>query len=636
MTKHGSNDLKARARQLAAAEGISYTQALDRLRSGHSAASDASAAPPARWRHHGVARPGFHWHFTAGSTDLRVDVPDSQNPLWREHLAPFVLDKWDGAVPRFAAEQTDLVLGMLLHAFRRTGRELVEYVDVDLRLDGVETVGRLDLTWAGVGLAYAGEHSSWTTPRLAACEPVVGEFLLEGQGKQRRITWAPGTVLRVREVPRPSLRDQPADAYTIVASSHDDPNDQLRHAGHQLLGMRYRHDIPPAPADAVVGRVPPMPTDWPATLRRVPTDYPHGEIGDQLAVDPAAGVIYVHRSTVGGYFSEYALPLTDDRARVIDAYEEAFGRSAAAYAVAGANPQAAAQLSGTAFSPQRLYRLLEVMTVADAADAAALTGWTEKEWSTAGWSLGGMTKPVYQPHHEPADPAKCWRATEAAQFAVAGIGAYRAYELRTDDDGRVRTVAEVIAQDLAVPNEAGRTAIELLAKAAEPVPEPLAAELLTARTHTSVEVEKWSDDKRSPFGLQGSGVSADLTRHDFTLRDGATRSLWAAGEGWWDYGVDADAGHDAATYLSERTARATWRETRDKLRKPQPSDTQQEPVLSCPGPDVVHCDNCGSTEVKPNGFLEVGWMGASLGRACSPTCYDAMSDGPGRHAVRHH
>ncbi|MEV6404057.1 hypothetical protein AB0M58_14070 [Streptomyces bobili] len=632
MTKRGSNDLKARARQLAAAEGISYAQALDRLRSGHSA---ASAAPPARWRHHGATRPGFHWHFTAGSTDLRVDVPDSQNPLWREQLAPFVLDKWDGAVPRFTTGQTDLVLGMLLHAYGRTGRELVEYVDVEIRLDDVETVGRLDPAWAGVRLAYAGEHTSWTAPRLEACELVVGELLLEGRGPQRRITWTPGTVLRVREVPRTSLRGQPADAYTIVASSHDDPNDHLRHAGHQLLGMRYWHDIPPAPADAFAGRVPTMPSDRPATLRYVPTDYPHGGIGDQLAVDPAAGIVYVHRSTMGGYFSEYALPLTDDRAAVIDAYEEAFSRSAAAYAVAGADPQAAARLSGTPFTPQRLYRLLEMMTVADADDAAALTGRTEEEWSTAGWSLGGMTKPVHQPHHELADPAKCWRVTEAAQLAEAGIGAYRAYELRTDD-GCVRTVAEVIAQDLAVPNEAGRTAIDLLEKAAETVPEALAVELPTARTHTSVEVEKWSNDHRSPFGPQGSGVSADLTRHDFTLRGGETRSLWAVGEGWWDYGIDADAGHEAKTYMSDRTARAAWREVRDKLRNPQPAVGQPEPELPCPGPDVVHCDNCGSLEVKPNDFLELGWMSASLGRACSPKCYDAMSDVPGRHAVRHH
>ena len=88
--------------------------------------------------------------------------------------------------------------------------------------------------------------------------------------------------------------------------------------------------------------------------------------------------------------------------------------------------------------------------------------------------------------------------------------------------------------------------------------------------------------------------------------------------------------------MSERTARSAWRETCDKLRKPQPSVGQQEPELPCPGPDVVHCDNCGSTEVKPNDFLELGWMSASLGLACSPTCYDAMSDAPGRHAVRHH
>ncbi|WP_159049036.1 hypothetical protein [Streptomyces sp. NRRL B-3648] len=38
----------------------------------------------------------------------------------------------------------------------------------------------------------------------------------------------------------------------------------------------------------------------------------------------------------------------------------------------------------------------------------------------------------------------------------------------------------------------------------------------------------------------------------------------------------------------------------------------------------------------PNEFLQLGWMQASLGLACSPRCYDAMSDAPGRHALRHH
>ena len=632
MTKHGSNDLKARARQLAKTEGISYAQALARLRRG-APTSSPDSEPPARWRRHDVTRPGFHWHFAADSTDLRVDVPDQQNPLWRERLAPHMHDRWDGAVPRFTTGQTDLVLGVLLQAFGRSGRELVEYVDVDVPLDSVETTGRLELIWAGTRLAYAGEHRTWTEPRLEECEPVTGSLLLQGEGTQRRITWTPGAVLRVRDLPRTSLSSQPGTAHTIVASSYGDPNDQLRRDGHLLLGMRYRHDIPPAPADAFAGRVPTMPANWSATLRFVPTDYPHDGLGDQLAVDPAAGVVYVQRSSMGGYFSEYALPLTGDRLTVIDGYEEAFGRSTAAYAIAGANAEAAALLSGTPFTPQRLYRLLELMRVTGADDAAVLTARSEDEWKDAGWSLDGMVKPVRQPHYEPADPAKCWRVTEAAQFADSGIGAYRAYELRAEGDGRVRAVAEVISQDLAVPNEAGRTAIELLEKAAETVPETLAAELSAARTHTSVEVEEWSNDHRSLFGPQGSGVSADLIRHDFTLRGGETRSLWAVGEGWWEFGIDADAGHEAKTYMSDRTARAAWREVRDKLQLPV---GRQEPELPCPGLDVVHCDNCGSTEVKPNEFLELSWMSASLGLACSPKCYDAMSDAPGRHAVRHH
>ncbi|MFF4353106.1 hypothetical protein [Streptomyces sp. NPDC001530] len=60
------------------------------------------------------------------------------------------------------------------------------------------------------------------------------------------------------------------------------------------------------------------------------------------------------------------------------------------------------------------------------------------------------------------DLSKCWRATEFAQFADADINASRAYELPTDGDGRVRTIAEVIAQGLAVPDEEDRTAVDLL------------------------------------------------------------------------------------------------------------------------------------------------------------------------------
>jgi hypothetical protein len=640
MTKHGSNDLKTRARALAATEGISYTQALARLRSAHGSPAPVHDAAADRWRLHRRSRYGFHWHFTAGSTDLRVDVPDSQNPVMREQLAPLRLDTWDNAVPRFTADRADLVQATLLLAYGRTGREAVEYVDVDLRLDRVTAEGRLTLTWAGLGLAHCTEHESWTEPRLVDCEPVTGAVLLEGDGPQRRITWTPGTVLRVRDVPRTSLQGQPDDGYDIVASSNEDPHDQLRRAGHRLLGMRYRHDIPPAPADASEGRLPLMARDWPATLRRVPADYPDGNGQWDLAVDPAAGLVYVHRSTIGGFFSEYALPLTEERAAVIDAYDQAFSRSPAAYAVAGANAGAAAALAGTSFTPQRLYDLLCIVRVRDAADAAALTGRSGDQWSAAGWTMAGfgMAKPVPQPFHEPADPSKCWRATEAAQLADAGITAYRAYELRTDGD-RVRTVGDVIAQDRAVPNEAGRTAIDLLANAAEPVPEALTAELGRARTHTTEQLKKWSDDHRSPFGPQGWGVWVELARHDFTLGDGTTKSLWAVADGWWDFGEDGDGGDTVETYLSDPAARAAWRQACDAHRATAAkaaAAATAAPQWPCPGPGVVHCDNCGSPEVTPNEFLPLDWLSANFGLACGPDCYDAMSDARGRHALRHH
>ncbi|MEU6587626.1 hypothetical protein ABZ923_00005 [Streptomyces sp. NPDC046881] len=146
-----------------------------------------------------------------------------------------------------------------------------------------------------------------------------------------------------------------------------------------------------------------------------------------------------------------------------------------------------------------------------------------------------------------ADPARCWTAAEAARLADAGIGAARAYELRADGES-VRTVEELIAQDAVAVTEASREALELLADATETVPDDLAEALPRARTHTTVALDEWTDDHRSPFGPQGSGVWVRLTRHDFGLADGSTRSLWEVSDGWWDYGADADAGETTTLF----------------------------------------------------------------------------------------
>ncbi|MEU3862315.1 hypothetical protein AB0F03_34095 [Streptomyces sp. NPDC028722] len=154
------------------------------------------------------------------------------------------------------------------------------------------------------------------------------------------------------------------------------------------------------------------------------------------------------------------------------------------------------------------------------------------------------------------------------------------------------------------------------------------------RTHTTED--EWTDDHRSPLGPQGSGVWVRLARHDLGLADGSTRSLWEVSDGWWDYGADADAGETTTVSLSAGRARTDWREVRDAHRRPAPSAPIPTVELPCPGQGVRHCDNCGLTTITPNEFVELDWMRASLGLACAPRCYDAMSDAPGRHAQRHH
>ncbi|WP_030237432.1 hypothetical protein [Streptomyces sp. NRRL S-350] len=586
------------------------------------------AAPADRWHSHAYTRKGFHW-YRAEDGGPRVDVPSERNPLYREHLAPLRLDRWEGAVPHFAAEHTETVLDLLRRAFGRDGHDAVAHGDVDVRLDRVETTGRLDLTWAGLLLAVAGEHESWTKPRTEYCTVVAGALLLEGHGPQRRISWQPGTVLRVHDVPLTCLDGQNKDAYAVVATSDEDPHDALRRDAHRLLGLRYRTDIPPFPADASEGRVPGFFKDWPPTLRRVPTDYPRQRAEHDLAVDPQAGTVYVRRSA-GGYFTEYVVPLTDERAALIERVEDAFTRSAAAYAEVGADAEAAARLTGTEYTPARLHPLLHTMAVRTGADARALTARTPQQWADAGWDLNSHSQPAGQPMHGEYEHQRCWSATEAAAFADAGITAHRAYELRKDGE-RIRTVAEAVAQDTLTPTAVGRHAVDLLAWAEQPVPEELRTALATARTEQTRALKEWEDNHYS------WGVSVTLAQHDFTLLDGTVRTLWTVSDGWWSRGEDADAGERTATHLAEAAARSAWRTWREAHNQ-QAAGAVSAPVdLPCPGPDVKHCDNCGATEPGDNEFLPaLGWMSASLGLACGVECYDAMSDGIGRHDRLHH
>ncbi|MEU8472753.1 hypothetical protein AB0F30_33565 [Streptomyces sp. NPDC029006] len=307
----------------------------------------------------------------------------------------------------------------------RTGHETepTEYVDVDVPLDAVRVEGRLLLEWAGAELAHAGDHRSWTSPSLTHFEVVAGATLLDveeqGDSARRRITWEPGTVLRVLGVARTALAGEPVDVYDVMAVSTDDPTDAVRRQGWRRLGLRYGDDVPPPPADAAEGRLGPIPGNWPDGLYEVPTDYPGERLADSLHVDERTGTTYVARREPG-HGTEYVLPLTGDRRAALEACAHAYGRSAAAYAVVGAD-EAAAALAGTEFTPHRLYRMLRILAIRDAADAAVLPGRSPAKRAEAGWNLDRLGFDLAgQPFAATAGPARCWTAAEGAHLADAG------------------------------------------------------------------------------------------------------------------------------------------------------------------------------------------------------------------------
>ncbi|MEU0938989.1 hypothetical protein [Embleya sp. NPDC005971] len=589
-----------------------------------------STAPADRPRRHDAARPGIHWRYAPDSTELHLDVPDSRHPAWQT-VKPLAHTSEATYLPAFAPDHRDVVLAALREAFGRTGLEPIAYVDVDLRLDTARPQhDGTCLRWAGVMLAATGEHHSWRGKvQLHRADVIHGALLTEGEGGERRVAWEPGTVVRVRDVPRPSLAGHSTDAYTTVADTDDDPLDALRREGHRVFGLRHHHDIPPAPDDASPGRPPRMANEWPATMRVVPTDYPCRDVQQELVVDPAAGLVYVYRSVRGGFHTCYVVPLTPERAAVIDAYDEAFERSPVAYATVGADAEAAALLARGGYTPQRVHDVRALFAIDDADDARALLARSKDEWGAAGWEMHRAVNPATAP---------LWRATDAQALADAGIGAHRAYELRTGEDGHPRDVVDAIATHASTPNAAGRAAVALLKGI--PNVDELRERLSMARTHTVERREEWTFepmDLGALMGISRSGMSVGMDEHRFTMADRSTASLWTVVDHWWAYDGEGDAGGTETVHLTEPEARTAWREARDdaKARTTPPAPRPEPADDHCPGPDVEHCDNCGATQPN-NPWLDMGWMLANLGRACSPHCHGEMSDARGEHARRHH
>lgn len=182
---------------------------------------------------------------------------------------------------------------------------------------------------------------------------------------------------------------------------------------------------------------------------------------------------------------------------------------------------------------------------------------------------------------------------------------------------------------------AARAAVELATNATD-ADRNLLAQLATAVDHDEDTLEEFATEDQ--FLSARSGVEVTLTRHDFTLPDRQVLSLWALDDVWVEVYEDADAGGTTTVYLAEPEAQARWQELvaehqahSPRVRHPEfpEFDEDDDTDDDCPGLNVPHCDECGSTTGHR-------WMTASLGTACDIDCYDAMADAPGAHATRHH
>ncbi|MFI8977502.1 hypothetical protein ACIGO9_31800 [Nocardia asteroides] len=483
------------------------------------------------------AHHGIEWTHQPWTDTTSVRVPNDAEPVWLK-LMSRVGGRREWGQWEVPADSTPHLNEILTEAFGRTGIEPVTHVDVDIDLDTVgiesgESADGVGLRLGGYQLAWAGRHESFKRPYLY-CDVLTGQLLVIGDGETRRIGWEPGTVLRVADIPEAVLTDRVSRSYTILARSTDDPHDGLRRTASALLGWRYHSDTPPAPADASLEVLPADRHAW----RQVPTDYPHPRAGS-LTVSPDGTAILVQRER-GATVSTYTVPMTDERAALLAAFEHEFAYSADAYALLGADLQAAAILAEHNVSAQALARLAGHVRVVGPEDACVLiSGPGHGSWQDLGWLQPGMPG-ILQPRHTLPELDRCFRATEAAALAGLGIPEGRAYSLRRDD-ATVRTVEQVADADRRHPTDAAHKGLKLLDHAAEPVPPQLHRAIETARTARETEVENW-DSQDHYSGYSRSGLVAGLTEHRFTGPDGSVVSLWAVVDGWYEVGSDAGSG----------------------------------------------------------------------------------------------
>ncbi|MGW9032856.1 hypothetical protein ACWGQ5_54880 [Streptomyces sp. NPDC055722] len=431
-------------------------------------------------------------------------------------------------------------------------------MDILLSLDLLAVQPTMDLGLPSGELLLSAKPG-WEAPQLHGCTLHSGGLSLTSAGDRHRITWQPGTILIVKDLPRPSLSALATASYIALGSSKDNPADALRQASFSLLGTRYHSDIPPAPEDAS-----PVASSWQESRKyeSLPTEYPGFTATDEVFLNEDDGTLVVRRFGFNGYGSDYALPLTAERSLLVGKMRQEYLCSIAAYESVGTDAKAAEALLAAAWHPQELRGILPVMSVRTAGDAAYLLGRTLKQWQDDGWDLVGASD--MQAALRNAEPNQSWRASEAAALAAEGITAERSYELRSAGFSSVQ--AAVVAHRVR-PTAAAIRARDLAAASEVPLPAQVSAELATAEEHTAEELSAWRYDHRHSCGPEGWGLWVTLTRHTFALRNGDIRVLWEVANGWWAISDEGDAGQACAVYADEGEAQDSWRATQSELQQ---------------------------------------------------------------------
>ncbi|WP_265565426.1 hypothetical protein [Streptomyces hygroscopicus] len=452
------------------------------------------------------------------------------------------------ADPRFVA---------ITRSLGRDGRQPVEHVDILLSLDLLAVRPTMDLGLPSGELLLSAKPG-WEAPQLHGCALHNGALSLTGAGDGRRIAWERGTILIVKDLPRPSLRGLPAASYIDISSSNDDPADALRRASFSLLGTRYHSDIPLAPGDAI-----PVDSSWQESgkYESVPTEYPGLAAMDEVFLDEDKVTLVVRRFGFNGHGSEYALPVTAERSLLVGEMRQEYLYSAAAYESVGADAGAAEILLTTPWNPLTLRDLLPVMSVRTADDAVCLLDRTPDQWQDDGWDLVSTT---HTPALRNAEPHQSWRASEAVVLAAAGITSSRSYELRS---AGFSSVEAAVAAHRERPTAAAIHARDLAAASEIPVPAQVGVELVTAQEYAAEELSAWRHDHRHSCGPEGWGLWAKLTRHTFTLRSGDIRVLWEVSNGWWAISEEGDAGQVCIVYTEEGEAQDSWKATQAALQE---------------------------------------------------------------------